>query len=74
MASGTDVLSLPPWDVLPYDRVPPFASAVGHRVRTLLALTQPARACRSPAPSQGPVRERADRLRQPTRPHGSRNC
>ena len=44
MAVDTDVLALPAWDVLPYDRARPSAAAVGRRVRTLVALTRaPAR-------------------------------
>ena len=36
-----EVLVLPPWDVLPYDRVPPSAGVVGRRVRALSALARP---------------------------------
>jgi len=43
-AMGGDVegLSLPPWDVLPYDRTLPSAAVVGQRMRTLQALARPA--------------------------------
>ena len=37
-----EVLALPPWDTLPYDRIPPSAGVVGCRVRALSALAHPA--------------------------------
>lgn len=43
MADGVEVLALPPWDVLPYDRTLPSAAVVGQRMRALTALAQPAR-------------------------------
>ena len=39
---AVDVLALPPWDSLPYDRTPPSAAVIGRRVRTLEALSRPA--------------------------------
>ncbi len=42
MADGVEVLALPPWDVLPYDRTLPSAAVVGQRMRALTALAQPA--------------------------------
>ena len=42
MAGDVELLVLPPWDVLPYDRTPPSAAAVGRRVHSLVALAQPA--------------------------------
>ena len=36
-----EVLILPPWDVLPYDRIAPSAGVVGRRVRALNALARP---------------------------------
>ena len=42
-ADGVEVLALPPWDVLPYDRTLPSAAIVGQRMRALTALAQPAR-------------------------------
>lgn len=44
--TGIEVLVLPPWDVLPYDRSAPSASVVGQRVRTLEALPRPAERAR----------------------------
>lgn len=44
--TGVEVLTLPPWDVLPYDRSAPSASVVGRRVRTLEALSRPAERAR----------------------------
>ena len=41
-ADGVEVLSLPPWDVLPYDRAAPSAAVVGRRILTLSALALPA--------------------------------
>ena len=37
-APGLDVLMLPAWDTLPYDRSPPSAAVIGRRVATLSAL------------------------------------
>ena len=37
----TELLALPPWDVLPYDRVAPSAAIVGQRIATLIRLGQP---------------------------------
>ena len=45
-AEGVEVLVLPPWDVLPYDRAAPSAASVGRRVLTLTALARPASAPR----------------------------
>src|SRR6185312_8541378 len=45
-AEGVEVLVLPPWDVLPYDRAAPSAASVGRRVLTLTALARPAAAPR----------------------------
>ncbi len=42
MADGVEVLALPPWDVLPYDRTLPSAAIVGQRMRVLTAFAQPA--------------------------------
>ncbi|MBV8915255.1 MAG: DEAD/DEAH box helicase, partial [Acetobacteraceae bacterium] len=41
-AGKVEVLVLPPWDVLPYDRAAPSAAIVGRRVLTLTALSRPA--------------------------------
>ena len=41
-AGRVELLVLPPWDVLPYDRTPPSAGIIGRRVATLARLTQPA--------------------------------
>lgn len=38
MAGGVEVLALPAWDVLPYDRAAPSAGVVGRRARALAAL------------------------------------
>ncbi len=37
-----EVLTLPPWDVLPYDRSAPSARVIGQRVRTLACLAEAA--------------------------------
>ncbi len=37
-APGVQVLTVPPWDVLPYDRAAPSAGLVGRRVQALCAL------------------------------------
>ncbi len=42
MGPGVEVLVLPPWDVLPYDRTLPSPAVVGQRIRTLQALVHPA--------------------------------
>lgn len=41
MGTGTEVLVLPPWDVLPYDPAPPSPAIVGQRMRALQALARP---------------------------------
>ena len=38
MADGVEVLALPGWDTLPYDREAPSPGIVGRRARTLAAL------------------------------------
>ena len=40
-ADEVEVLALPPWDTLPYDRTPPSAAVVGQRILTLSSLTRP---------------------------------
>ncbi len=40
--AAVEVLTLPPWDVLPYDRAAPSAAVVGRRVRALATLARPA--------------------------------
>ncbi len=40
MAAGIEVLTLPAWDCLPYDRVSPNASVVAERLQTLHTLAQ----------------------------------
>jgi transcription-repair coupling factor (superfamily II helicase) len=41
MKPGVQVLSLPPWDVLSYDRTQPSAAIVGQRMQALQALAHP---------------------------------
>ncbi len=41
-ADGVEVLALPAWDALPYDRVAPSPAIIGRRTRTLMALAAPA--------------------------------
>jgi transcription-repair coupling factor (superfamily II helicase) len=38
LAAGVEVLVLPPWDCLPYDRASPSRDVMGRRMRTLRAL------------------------------------
>ena len=40
LAPGLDVLVLPPWDCLPYDRASPSRDVMGRRMRVLSRLTQ----------------------------------
>ncbi len=42
MAPDTEILRLPAWDCLPYDRSSPQASLMAERLNTLAALTRPA--------------------------------
>jgi len=46
VANGVEVLALPPWDVLPYDRAQPSAAVVGQRILTLSRLARPAASSR----------------------------
>ena len=41
-AGRVELLMLPPWDVLPYDRTAPSAAIVGQRIATLMRLAAPA--------------------------------
>ncbi|MFP3546769.1 helicase-related protein [Rhizobium sp. SIMBA_035] len=41
-----DVIELPPWDCLPYDRVPPSRSCMGRRMDALRVWSEPSRAPR----------------------------
>ena len=41
-AAGCEVLSLPPWDCLPYDRASPSRAVMGQRIGVFSRLTQPA--------------------------------
>ena len=45
-AGRVELLVLPPWDVLPYDRTAPSAAIVGRRVKTLVRLTRPSEQAR----------------------------
>src|SRR5262245_47500938 len=45
-APHTEILSLPAWDCLPYDRVGPGAGVVAERVEALCRLLEPAKAAR----------------------------
>ena len=42
MGGDLEVLTVPPWDVMPYDRTLPSAGLVGERMRALQALARPA--------------------------------
>lgn len=63
-AGGVEVLTLPPWDVLPYDRSAPSAAIIGRRVRTLSCLAEPATRPRL-------VLASADAMLQRVRPPGA---
>jgi len=41
----TQVILLPPWDCLPYDRIQPSRESMGRRATALLALAKPANDC-----------------------------